>query len=133
MGRRISIANKLAMIAAGYGRTVGGGIMAGAVNKLRLPDHIQRPHLARLKIPSLKLRRDWHQNHRAVIAEGKSRVVLTSRGFPELFQRQSFARIRRAGLGLSSAVFSSIWEFRVAPIRSERQPCLPYDQSLETR
>ena len=55
----------------------------------------------------------------------RSRVVLASRGFPELFQRQSFAQIRRAGLGLSSAVFSECLGIRVAAIRSERQPYLP--------
>jgi hypothetical protein len=51
VGRRISIANKLAMIAAGYGRTVGGGIMAGAVNKLRLPDHIQQTSPGKVEDP----------------------------------------------------------------------------------
>jgi len=36
----------------------------------------------------------------------RSRVVLTSRVFPESFQRQITAQTRRAGLGLSSTVFS---------------------------
>ena len=51
VGRRISIANKLAMIAAGYGRTVGGGIMAGAVNKVLFPDHIQQTSASKVEDP----------------------------------------------------------------------------------
>jgi hypothetical protein len=42
----------------------------------------------------------------------RSRVVLASRVFPELFQMQIVAQIRRAGLGLSSAVFSEHQESR---------------------
>jgi hypothetical protein len=30
------------LIAPGYGRAVGGGIVAGAVNELLIPDHIQQ-------------------------------------------------------------------------------------------
>ena len=52
-------------------------------------------------------------------------MVLASRVFPELFQMQIVAQIRRAGLGLSSAVFSECLGIRVAAIRSERQPYLP--------
>ena len=76
MGRRISIANKLAMIAAGYGRAVGGGIMAGAVNKLLFPDHIQQTSPGKVEDP---LRSSFGGTGTKIIerffAEGKSRVV----------------------------------------------------------
>jgi len=39
----------------------------------------------------------------------RGRVVLASSVFPELFQRQIIARICRAGLGLSSAVFRRVY------------------------
>src|SRR5262249_42467234 len=39
----------------------------------------------------------------------QSRVVLASRVFPEFFQREFFAQICRAGLGLSSTVFSELF------------------------
>jgi len=53
----------------------------------------------------------------------RSRVVLASRAFPELFQGQIFAQICRAGLGLSSRPFGAICRGCEHPSTSRRPTC----------
>ena len=56
-------------------------------------------------------KRDFRADERCLCGR-RSRVVLASRAFPELFQRQISVQIHRAGLGLSSAVFCEYQESR---------------------